>query len=191
MFARRFTKFIAVGATAIAIGGGAYGIVSATATTGSGSATTASPAPALSAQRVPVNGGSNARSGPAAGGSSGTVESVTKSSFTLSTSAGQKVTVKKTSSTKYRKGTSSSSASAITAGEPVLVLGTVTLNDHHGHAGHRAIGRQQRIGGFLGGRSGPVPAWCTVHVEAGRSDPGGLQPGVGDDRQRNGREQSD
>jgi hypothetical protein len=68
-------------------------------------------------------GGSNARSGPAAGGSSGKVSSVSKSSFKLVTSAGQKVTVKETSSTAYRKGTSSASAKAVTKGEPVLVLG--------------------------------------------------------------------
>jgi hypothetical protein len=42
----------------------------------------------------------------------------------VSTSAGQKVTVKKASSTTYRKGTSSTSASAVTKGKPVLVLGT-------------------------------------------------------------------
>jgi hypothetical protein len=34
------------------------------------------------------------------------------------------VTIKETSSTTYQKGTASTSASAITAGEPVLVLGT-------------------------------------------------------------------
>jgi hypothetical protein len=71
-------------------------------------------------------GGSNARSGPAAGGATGTVGSVSKSSFTLTTSAGQKVTVDETSSTKYQKGTSSTSASAITKGERVLVLGTTS-----------------------------------------------------------------
>ena len=71
-------------------------------------------------------GGSNARSGPAAGGASGTVGSVSTSSFTMSTSAGQKVTVDETSSTTYQKGTSSTSASAITTGERVLVLGTTS-----------------------------------------------------------------
>jgi hypothetical protein len=50
---------------------------------------------------------------------------VSTSSFTISTSAGQKVTVDKASSTTYRKGTSSTSASAIKKGESVLVLGTV------------------------------------------------------------------
>jgi hypothetical protein len=124
MFSRRLTRSIAIGATAIAIGGGAYGIVSATATTGSVTATTASPTAAISAQRVPGSGGSNARSGPAAGGSSGTVTGVSKSSFTISTPAGQKVTVKKASSTKYRKGTGSSSANAVKKGVSVLVLGT-------------------------------------------------------------------
>lgn len=71
-------------------------------------------------------GGSNARSGPTSGGASGTVDSVSTSSFTMSTSAGQKVTVGETSSTTYQKGTSSTSASAITTGEDVLVLGTTS-----------------------------------------------------------------
>jgi hypothetical protein len=123
MFSPRFTKSIAIGAAAIAIGGGAYGIVGATANTGSGAANTAPYATARSAQRVP-GGESNARSGPAAGGSSGTVDSVSKSGFQITTSAGQKVTVKKASSTKYDKGTRSSSASAVKKGVSVLVLGT-------------------------------------------------------------------
>jgi hypothetical protein len=42
----------------------------------------------------------------------------------MSTSAGQKVTVIETSSTTYQKATSSTLASAVTTGEPVLVLGT-------------------------------------------------------------------
>jgi hypothetical protein len=50
---------------------------------------------------------------------------VSASSFTITTSAGQKVTVSKASSTKYLKGTSSTSASAVKKGESVLVLGTV------------------------------------------------------------------
>jgi hypothetical protein len=49
---------------------------------------------------------------------------VPTSSFTISTSAGQKVTIKEVSSTTYRKGTSSTSATAIKKGESVLVLGT-------------------------------------------------------------------
>ena len=70
-------------------------------------------------------GGSNARSGPASGGASGTVSNVSTSGFTLTTATGQKVTVDEASSTTYQKGTSSTSASAITNGENVLVLGTV------------------------------------------------------------------
>jgi hypothetical protein len=83
-------------------------------------------ATSTSASAAKLGAGSNARSGPAAGGSSGTVGSVSKSSFTLTTSAGQKVTIDQASSTKYEKGTSSASKSAITKGEPVLVLGTVS-----------------------------------------------------------------
>ena len=70
--------------------------------------------------------GSNARSGPASGGAAGTVDSLSTSSFTLLTSAGQKVTVDETSSTTFQNGTSSISASAITTGQDVLVLGTTS-----------------------------------------------------------------
>ena len=70
--------------------------------------------------------GSNARSGPASGGAAGTVASVSTSGFTVSTSAGQNMTVDETSSTTYHMGTSSTSASAITKGEDVLVLGTTS-----------------------------------------------------------------
>jgi hypothetical protein len=42
----------------------------------------------------------------------------------MTTSAGQKVTINEAASTTYQNGTSSTSASAITTGESVLVLGT-------------------------------------------------------------------
>ena len=125
MFSQRLTRPIAIGAAAIVLGGGAYGIVGAAASTSSGTATTATSISATSAQRVPGSGGgSNARSGPAAGGSIGKVSSVSTSGFKLSTSTGEKVTVKETSSTKYEKGTISASASAVAKGKTVLVLGT-------------------------------------------------------------------
>ena len=119
MFSRKLTRAIAVGVTAIAIGGAAYGIVSATASNSSGTGRTTTMAQV----------GSNARSGPASGGTVGTVGSVSKSSFTVSTSAGQKVTVDEASSTTYQNGTISISASAITNGESVLVLGTVNTTN--------------------------------------------------------------
>ena len=117
MSSRKLTRSIAVGATAIAVAGGSYGIVSATSSSSAPSSSSSAPA---------GGGGSNARSGPASGGASGTVSSVSSSGFTLSTSAGQKVTVDEASSTTYQKGTSSASASAITTGEAVLVLGTTS-----------------------------------------------------------------
>jgi hypothetical protein len=89
------------------------------------SATT--PAPSATSGPAAVGGGaSNARSGPAAGGASGTVATVSPPGFTMSTSAGQQVTVNEASSTTYQNGTSSISASAITSGESVLVLGTTS-----------------------------------------------------------------
>jgi hypothetical protein len=126
MFSKRLTRSAAIAATAIAIGGGAYGILSATASTPGAATTTASSVSATAPQHGPAGGGSNARSGPAAGGSSGTVTSVSKSSFALSTATGQKVTVKKVSSTNYLKGTSSISANSIKKGVRVLVLGTTS-----------------------------------------------------------------
>jgi preprotein translocase subunit YajC len=112
MFSARLTKPIAVGAAALAIAGGAYGIVSATASNGSATATTAAAPPAT--QPAFGGGASNARSGPAAGGTVGTVTSVSSSSFTLTTPAGQEVTV-----------TKSSAATSVKKGKNVLVLGTV------------------------------------------------------------------
>ncbi len=124
MFSQRLIRPIAIAATAVVLGGGAYGIVGATANTDSGTATTASSISARSAPHASASGGSNARSGPAAGGSVGTVSSVSISGFKLSTSAGEKVTIKESSSTKYVKGTKSASARAVTNGETALVLGT-------------------------------------------------------------------
>ena len=49
---------------------------------------------------------------------------MSSSGFTLTTATGQKVTIKEASSTTYEKGTSASTVSAVTTGEPVLVLGT-------------------------------------------------------------------
>jgi hypothetical protein len=112
MLTRRLTRPIAITAAVAAIGGGAYGIVGATADNGPAT-TTATPA-AASAQQAPRSGGSNARSGPAAGGTVGTVDSLSTTRFTLTTPAGQNVTVTKTSAT-----------TAIKKGKNILVLGTV------------------------------------------------------------------
>ncbi len=115
-----------VGIAAIAVAGGSYGIVSATSSSSSAATSTPPAASSGFGGGGSGGGGSNARSGPAAGGASGTVGSVSTAKFTMTTSAGQKVTVNEASSTTYQKGTSSASASVITAGEPVLVLGTTS-----------------------------------------------------------------
>jgi hypothetical protein len=120
MISRKLTRSIVVGAAAIAIAGGSYGIVSATSSNSPAIASSGS------AGGPGFGGGSNARSGPAAGGASGTVASLSPPNFTMTTSAGQKVTVGEASSTTYQKGTNPASASAITTGERVLVLGTTS-----------------------------------------------------------------
>jgi hypothetical protein len=129
MTSHKVNKSIAVGVAAVAIAGASYGIVSAT--TGGGSSTAgrssaSAPHSGGAPNGAPQAGGgaSNARSGPAAGGTVGTVGTVSSTGFTLSTGTGQKVTIKEASATTYDKGTSAISASAITTGEPVLVLGT-------------------------------------------------------------------
>jgi hypothetical protein len=120
MRTHRLSRPLAIGAVVIVIGGGAAGIVSATSSNGSAGAVTGQTANTGS----PARPESNARSGPAAGGVVGAVGNASTSSFTVSTAAGQKVAVKKASSTTYRKGTSSTTAGAVTNGTPVLVLGT-------------------------------------------------------------------
>jgi hypothetical protein len=124
MFSQKLTRFVAIGAMTVAIAGGAYGIVSATGSNGSAAATTVTSLAAASRPAMPGRGGSNARSGPAAGGTVGTVGNVSASGFSVSTPAGQKVTVTKSPSTTYRTGASSISASAVKKGKRVLVLGT-------------------------------------------------------------------
>jgi len=121
MSSRKLARSIVVGVAAIAIGAGSYGVVSAT--TGSGSST-ASSGSSTASSGSGGGSGSNARSGPEPGGSAGTVSSTFTSGFTLSTSGGQKLTIKDTSSTTYENGTSPASASLVTTGQPVLVLGT-------------------------------------------------------------------
>jgi hypothetical protein len=120
MSSRTLTRSIVVSVAAIAIAGGSYGVVSATTSSGSSTATSGAPA----ARSGSGGSGSNARSGPEPGGSAGTVSSTSASGFTLTTAGGQKVTITDTFSTTYENGTSPASASVVTTGQPVLVLGT-------------------------------------------------------------------
>jgi hypothetical protein len=123
MPSRKLTRSIVVAVAAIAVGGGSYGIVSAatggSSSTGSGSSTASS-----IAGHFGSGGRSNARSGPEPGGAAGTVTGISSSGFTLTTATGLKVSIKETSGTTYENGTSPASVSAVTTGQPVLVLGT-------------------------------------------------------------------
>jgi membrane-bound inhibitor of C-type lysozyme len=125
MFSSKRSRVAAAGIAAVVIAAGSYGIVDATS---SGAATTASSSSTTSHGFAGGSGsggqGSNARSGPAAGGSIGTVSSVSPAGFTLTTATGQKVTIKESSSTTYEKGTGQATVGAVTAGAPALVLGT-------------------------------------------------------------------
>ncbi len=121
---RRITRSIIVSAAVLVIGGSTYGIVSATSGASSTTVSGGSSAVGSSAAGHGPGSGSNARSGPAPGGTSGTVASLSASGFTVTTSAGQKVTIKEASATKYQDETSPATASDIRAGDSVLVLGT-------------------------------------------------------------------
>jgi hypothetical protein len=127
MFSHRLTRSIAIAAIALILVGAAVGIIGLTSGGSSSAATTSSPTAAHTAGASTSGfggGGSNARSGPAAGGSIGTVSSLSTTGFTLTTSSGEKVSIKETSSTKYEKGTTAASKSAVTKGATALVLGT-------------------------------------------------------------------
>jgi hypothetical protein len=117
-----------IGAAALSVAIGLSGCAAATPSTTAATPAATAATPSATAGHGPAaaGGGSNARSGAAAGGASGTVSNPTTSGFTLTTSAGQKVTITEASSTTYEKGTSSATASAVTAGASALVLGTTS-----------------------------------------------------------------
>lgn len=121
LFASRATGWIVAAVLACAVV--ALSIVVATTP----STTTTSPA-----ARVPTGGltpGSGpfaGRFGSGSGGAVGTVDSVSASSFTMTTRAGQQMTVDEQSSTTYRSSTGSASASAVTDGARVLVVGSTS-----------------------------------------------------------------
>jgi hypothetical protein len=115
---------VMLGLTALATGVLIAACGSSSSSSSSSSSTITTSTTATSGQPQSAAGRSNARSGPAAGGSLGGVSSVSTSGFTLSTPTGGKVTVKETSSTKYEKGTTAASKSAVTKAATVLVLGT-------------------------------------------------------------------
>lgn len=150
-FPNRLTRWIAAGVAALVLAGGALAIVSTTSNTG-GAAT--------GAPLRPAGGGSNARSGPAAGGTSGSVVTVSPSGFTLKTSGGQTVTVTETPSTAYRKGSNTAAVSAVTIGRPVLVLGTVNGT---------TINASQVI--VQPNSGGPAPQWAAKVVPFKRGTP--------------------
>jgi hypothetical protein len=126
IFYRKLTRTIAIGATVVAVGGGAY---ADGATPGDGSGVALSSPPATPRQGAPGGWGPNARFGPrsvpAAGGVAGTVDRISTSSFAISTSTGRTVTVEQVAFTTYRDGTSATSPSVVRTGERVLVLGMV------------------------------------------------------------------
>jgi hypothetical protein len=134
---QRLIKSIAICATAIAV-----------------LAVVAFPA-VISAQGVPGRGGPGARSGPAAGGVAGTVDSVSTSGFAVLTSAGQKVIVQEAPSTEYREGANSIPAMAITKGDSVLVLGIV--NGPTITAGHVIVQSANGGGSATSSAAGVVP----------------------------------
>ena len=122
--AARNSRWIAAGVLGCSVLGVCAGCASSSPSSSSSPLAAGSSAPGGGFAGHQSAGGSNARSGPAAGGSAGTVTSVSASGFTLTTSAGQKVTVDEAPATTYQNGSSPASASAVTTDKLVLVLGT-------------------------------------------------------------------
>jgi hypothetical protein len=128
-FSRKRNIVISGAAAVCVVAGVSIGLAATSGSSSSGTTTAASSSTAAAGHGFPAagasGGGSNARSGPEPGGTSGTVTAVSGTSFTITTTDGQKVTVNETSSTTYANGSSSTTASAITTNTPVLVVGTV------------------------------------------------------------------
>jgi hypothetical protein len=151
---------VAVVVLALSVLGVSVGLAtSSSATPPSVSAPAQKPVSSAGATGVPASGGgSNARSGPATGGASGTVGNVSATSFTMTTSAGQDVTVDEALSTSYKKGATSTSATAVTKGETALVLGTTDST---------TIAATQVIVQSNGGASAPSSAASVVPFHRG------------------------
>jgi len=118
-----------IASSALMVGtiGSSVGIATLNSTTPASNSVAASTSPvrAFEAGNVSGNGKSNARTAPAPGGTTGKIDTVSASSFTLTTPAGQKVTVNESSSTTYQNGTRSASTSVVRTSRNVLVFGTV------------------------------------------------------------------
>ena len=99
MNTRKLIRPLAALLAAVAVAGGTYGVVSTTASGGPSAAATTAAAPFAGR-----GAGGGARSAPSEGGTIGTVSSVSKSGFTLTTPAGQSVAVTRTSAPTYRSG---------------------------------------------------------------------------------------
>lgn len=124
---KKRNRWIASSALIVALVGSSVGVATSGSSTPAPTSSVASQAagPAFKAGFGSGDGKSNARTPPAPGGTTGTIDTVSGSSFTLTTPAGQKVTVNESASTTYGNGTGSASANVVQTGANVLVLGTV------------------------------------------------------------------
>ena len=128
LLSNRRRTWIVAAALICSVIGLSVGLVTSSSATATPSTSTAGN-PCRGAALLAVSGpaaGSNARSGPASGGASGTVSNVSTSGFTLTTSAGQKVTVDEASSTTYQRGHTLDLGECHTTGERSSCLGRPT-----------------------------------------------------------------
>jgi hypothetical protein len=131
----------------------------AAAATFSPSASSPTPAPTQTGGGAPV-------SGPAAGGSTGIVETTSTSGFTISTATGVTVTVDETSSTKIHGGP----AKAVKKGASVLVLGidnnttitAVQVDVQRGGDGGAAAAQKSGVIPFQQGTPSPTKSVGTI-----------------------------
>jgi hypothetical protein len=121
-------------------------------------------------RRGPLGGGGGPQGGerapPSLGGTVGTVDSVSASGFAVTTAVGRKATVETSTSTIYRKGKGTASASAPKVGERVLVVGLmkVGMGEENGTANIKAdkvivqpTGLDKAVNAEAGGGPGAPP----------------------------------
>jgi hypothetical protein len=126
VLSKKRNRWIVAAALTCAVGGVAVGTSAAANPSSAAARPAAASTSAPTAKPTgPGGAGGGARSAPAAGGTTGIVNSTSTSAFTLSTATGVKVTVNEASSTTYDRGTHHASASVVRKGASVLVLGTV------------------------------------------------------------------
>jgi len=174
MSSRKLTRSIIVGAAAIAVAGGSYGIVSATS----------SSSPAAASTSTSTAGGSRIRrrriQRPVRAGRRGIIrhgQQPVHVGLHADDISGPEGDRQGGVLHDLREGDEPGLGECHHHRRKRPGPGDDQQHEHHRHPGHRRTGRQPLYGVL--GRGGPLPARRSQHVQDSRPDPGRLQPGIG------------